>query len=100
MRLRAFAYGRRGALAGECLKEVDIVMTAATQRRAPDRLVTLDPFELGAPSREMPEIASPLDVGCVDWYLYPVSRKARPIRGSRSAPRVGAAVPSRGSPAA
>lgn len=75
-------------------------MTAATQRRAPDRLVTLDPFELGAPSREMPEIASPLDVGCVDWYLYPVNRKARPTGGSRSAPRGAAAVPSRGSPSA
>jgi hypothetical protein len=75
-------------------------MTAATQRRAPDRLVALDPFELGAPSREVPEIASPADVGCVDWYLYPVNRKARPIGGSRSAPRGGAAVPSRGSPAA
>ena len=100
MPLRAFAYGRRGALTGECLKEVDLVMTAATQRRGPDRLVTLNPFELAPPSRAVREIASPLDIGCVDWYLYPVNRKARPIRGSRSAPRVGAAVPSRGSPAA
>jgi len=82
------------------LKEVDVVMTAASQRRAPDRLVTLNPFELGAASREVPEIASPLDVGCVDWYLYPVNRKARPTRGSRSAPRGGAAVPSRGNPSA
>ena len=68
-----------------------------TQPRAPGRLVTLNPFELGAPPRET---ASAPDVGCVDWYLYPVSRKARPTAGSRSAPRGGAAVPSRGSPAA
>ena len=100
MPIGAFAYGHRGALAGECLKEVDVVMTAATQRRAPDRLVTLNPFELGAPAREVPEIASPLDVGCVDWYLYPVNRKARPIGSSRSAPHGGAAAPSRGNPSA
>ena len=100
MLIGAFADGHRGALAGECLKEVDVAMTAATQRRAPDRLVTLNPFELGAPAREAPEIASPLDVGCVDWYLYPVTRKARPIGSSRSAPRGAAAAPSRGSPSA
>ena len=100
MLIGAFADGHRGALAGECLKEEDVVMTAAAQRRAPDRLLTLDPFALGAPSREVPEIPSPLDVGCVDWYLYPVNRKARPTGGSHSAPRARAAVPSRGSPAA
>jgi hypothetical protein len=75
-------------------------MTAAAQRRAPDRLVTLNPFQLGPPSRAVPEITSPLDVGCVDWYLYPINRKARPTGGPRSAPRGGAAVPSRGNPSA
>jgi len=64
-----------------------------TQPRAPGRLVTLNPFELGAPPRE---IASAPDVGCVDWYLYPVSRKARPTPGSRSVPPAGVAAPSRG----
>ena len=49
----------------------------ATQPRAPGRLVTLNPFELGAPSRESLEAASPFDVGCVDWYLYPVDRDPR-----------------------
>jgi len=67
-----------------------------TQPRAPGRLVTLNPFELGAPPRE---IASAPDVGCVDWYLYPVSRKARPTGGSRSAPG-GAAPPWRENPSA
>jgi hypothetical protein len=32
-----------------------------------------------------------IDVGCVDWYLYPVNRKARPPEGSRNA-RPGVAV--------
>jgi len=68
----------------------------ATQPRAPGRLVTLNPFELGAPSRESLEAPSPFDVGCVDWYLYPVSRKARPTPGSRSVPPAGVAAPSRG----
>ena len=79
------------------LKEDDIVMTAAPPR-FPGRLVTLNPFELGIPIREVSARVSPLDVGCVDWYLYPVNRKARPTGGSRSAPRGGAAVPSRGNP--
>jgi len=77
------------------LKEDDIVMTAA-QPKFPGRLVTLDPFELGLPIPELSARVSPLDVGCVDWYLYPVSRKERPSGGSRSAPRGAAAAPCRG----
>jgi hypothetical protein len=38
------------------------VMTAA-QSRAPGRLVTLNPFELGASSREGLEAASPAEIG-------------------------------------
>jgi hypothetical protein len=68
----------------------------AVQPRARGRSVTLNPFELGTPVREVVVPASPLDLGCVDWYLYPVSRKARQTGGSRSGPRGGAAVPSRG----
>lgn len=64
----------------------------ATQPRVPGRLVTLNPFELGASSRAS-ETASPPDLGCVDWYLYPVNGKAPPA--PRSAPRGTAAVPSR-----
>lgn len=75
-------------------------MITATQPRAPGRLVTLDPFELGAPCRKDGEAASLLDLGCVDWYLYPVNRKARPTGGSRSALRGGAAAPCRENPAA
>jgi hypothetical protein len=67
----------------------------ATQPRVPGRLVTLDPFELGASSRASRETASPPDLGCVDWYLYPVNGKPQSTPGSRSAPRGTAAVPSR-----
>jgi hypothetical protein len=58
----------------------------ATQPRTPGRLRTLNPFDLGREknrtarkesSREERRSASPLDLGCVDWYLYPVSRKPR-----------------------
>ena len=51
-------------------------------------------------SRESRETASPLDLGCVDWYLYPVRGNANPTAGSRSAPRGGVAAPSRENPAA
>jgi hypothetical protein len=72
-------------------------MTAA-QPRVPGRLVTLNPFELGISMRAVIARASPVDVGCVDWYLYPspVNRKERRSGGSRSAPRGAAAAPSRG----
>ena len=68
-----------------------------TQPRAPGRLVTLNPFELGAPPRE---IASAPDVGCVDWYLYPVSRKPGSRESSRSVLRGGVAAPCRENPSA
>jgi hypothetical protein len=72
----------------------------ATQPRTPGRLTTLDPFELGASVLQSLGVAQdPLDVGCVDWYLYPINRNARPA-GSHGAPRGGAAVPSRGNPSA
>jgi hypothetical protein len=70
----------------------------ATQPRVPGRLMTLDPFELGSSCRESVAYQTPLELGCVDWYLYPVNRKAVQTGGSRSAPRGGAAVPSRRSP--
>ena len=50
-------------------------MITATPSRAPGRLMTLNPFELEAPTLEPRVTASAADVGCVDWYLYPVSRK-------------------------
>ncbi len=74
-------------------KEEDAV-NIAMQPKTPGRLVTLNPFELGTakslPPRRVP---SAPDVGCVDWYLYPVSGKQRPAEGSRSAPRGGGAAP-------
>ena len=76
-------------------------MTAA-QPRVPGRVGQLNPFELGTPMRELIARASPVDVGCVDWYLYPdpLSRKERRSGGSRSAPRGAVAEPSRGNPRA
>jgi hypothetical protein len=74
------------------------VITAANPR-APGRPVTLNPLELGASSGEACESVSP-EVGCVDWYLYPINRKVRPTAGSRSAPRGGAAAPGRENPSA
>ena len=74
-------------------------MITATQPRVPGRLVTLNPSDHGAPAGEGCESVNPFDVGCVDWYLYPVSRKARPTGGSRSAPG-GAAPPWRENPSA
>ena len=66
------------------------VMNIAIQPRVPGRLATLNPFDLGmeryrpepgkhaaarkdAPREERD--ADPADLGCVDWYLYSVSRK-------------------------
>ena len=34
-----------------------------------------------------------IDVGCVDWYLYPVNRKARQPEGSGNARRGVAVAP-------
>jgi len=72
----------------------------ATEPRVPGRLLTLKPSDHGAPAREGRDSVSPFDVGCVDWYLYPVSRKARPTGGSRGAPRGDAAPPWRENPSA
>jgi len=66
------------------------VMNVVIQPRAPRRLATLNPFDLGT-ERHRPETGKhaaarkdaareerdvhAADLGCVDWYLYPVSRK-------------------------
>ena len=59
-----------------------------------------DPFEAGMqrdrPARTESSLrdshsAEAIDIGCVDWYLYPVNREARQPEGSRNA-RPGAAV--------
>src|SRR5215831_8602370 len=86
MRLGAFHVWRCGAPAGELLKEGGIVMTE-TQPRARGRQVTPNLFEPAALSRESLETASQLDLGCVDWYLYPITRSAGPTGGSHGAPR-------------
>ncbi len=72
-------------------REEDAV-NIATQ---PESLVK--PFEPGADKSLAPRrTPSPVDVGCVDWYLYPVSRKPRQTESSRSGPRGGAAAPADG----
>jgi len=62
-------------------------MDIATTRPAHlERLRSLDPFDPAAESsarpmrkaqRREPLARHPIDVGCVDWYLYPVNRKPR-----------------------
>ncbi|MGN6454088.1 MAG: hypothetical protein ACTHL7_13625 [Steroidobacteraceae bacterium] len=71
------------ARAGEFLKEGDV--NIVTQSERPSR--PLDPFELRAAKDRPPRtegslgdrpIPGAIDVGCVDWYLYPVNDTARP----------------------
>ena len=54
----------------------ELVVNVATESRNPDRPVTVDRFdhrtEKGGAARNI----HPTDLGCVDWYLYPVDRKA------------------------
>lgn len=72
----------------------EVVVNIAMQPKTPGRVVTLNPFELGTPKSLPPRrVPSAPDVGCVDWYLYPVSGKQRPTEGSRSVPRGGGAAP-------
>jgi hypothetical protein len=75
------------------LRRRDIVYTA--QPRTPGRLLTLNPFELGTEKDSSPRGAtgSAPDVGCVDWYLYPVNRKPRAPESSRNALGGGGAPP-------
>ncbi len=69
-------------------------MNIAMQPRTPRRLATLNPFELGTDESLTPHrVLSAPDIGCVDWYLYPVSGKPRQTESSRSVPRAGAAGP-------
>jgi hypothetical protein len=64
------------------------------QSRTPGRLVTLNPFELGTDKDSSPRAAtSAPNVGCVDWYLYPVNRKPRAPESSRNALGGGGAPP-------
>lgn len=59
----------------------------ATQPGSLHPVRTLKPFELGVSSRESLGAASPHHLGCVDWYLYPVGRKAGQTGVSLRAPR-------------
>ena len=66
-------------------------MNVVTELRHPDRPVTADRFDLGTEKesavRQPPRGAErgansernahPADLGCVDWYLYPVNRTPR-----------------------
>jgi hypothetical protein len=52
----------------------ELVVNVATESRNPDRPVTVDRFdhrtEKGGAARNI----HPTDLGCVDWFLYPVNR--------------------------
>ena len=59
---------------------------STTQPAHLERLMSLDPFDPAAESsarpmrkaqRREPQPRQAVDVGCVDWYLYPVNRKPR-----------------------
>jgi hypothetical protein len=61
-----------------------IAVNVATHARAPGRLGILNPFDLGTEQSAARKEAwredrkpGPADVGCVDWYLYPVNRSPR-----------------------
>src|SRR5262249_43774114 len=81
--LRACTDGACRARVGEFLKEGDVNITTLSEK--PSR--ALDPFELRTESDRPPpaegslgdhRIPGAIDVGCVDWYLYPVNDTARP----------------------
>jgi hypothetical protein len=63
----------------------------------------LEPFEAGtrAGRRHRTEsLHGDIDVGCVDWYLYPVSRKALQREALGTAPRGAAVAPAGENPSA
>ena len=69
-------------------------MNIVTQPKPPGRLVTPGPLKLQTekdPTARRPTRGA-LDVGCVDWYLYPVSKELPPPADSHAAPSGGDAA--------
>jgi len=56
--------------------EEELVVNVATEPRSQDRPLTVDHFDLGTEQASAARNIHPTDLGCVDWYLYPVDRKA------------------------
>jgi len=54
-----------------------VVVNVATEPRVPDRPVTVDRFDLRTEQESAARNIHPTDLGCVDWYLYPVDRNPR-----------------------
>jgi hypothetical protein len=52
-----------------------LVVNVATAPRNPDRPVTPESFDPGTGKESAAHNIHPADLGCVDWYLYPVNRK-------------------------
>jgi hypothetical protein len=67
--LRIVILSARGKMCTE-----ERVMNVATEARKPDRPVTLERFDFGTEKESAAQITHPTDLGCVDWYLYPVNR--------------------------
>jgi len=83
------------------VREEGASVYTTTQPRTPDRTATLNPVVPGTDDDSSRTVtASRPDVGCVDWYLYPVNRKPRAPESSGSAPRDGAAAPAGENPLA
>jgi hypothetical protein len=49
-------------------------MNVATEPRHPDRPVAFDRIDLGTEKERAARNIDPVDLGCVDWYLYPINR--------------------------
>ncbi|HEY2340030.1 MAG TPA: hypothetical protein VGH75_05855 [Steroidobacteraceae bacterium] len=57
-------------------------MNVATESRNPDRPVTVDRFDHRTEEGSAARNIYPTDLGCVDWYLYPVNRNPRSPQGN------------------
>jgi hypothetical protein len=55
----------------------ELAVNVATESRNPDRPVTVDRFDLRTEKESAARNIHPTDLGCVDWYLYPVDRDPR-----------------------
>jgi len=52
----------------------ELVVNVATEPGNPGRPVPVDRFDLRTEQESAARNIDPTDLGCVDWYLYPVDR--------------------------
>ena len=55
----------------------ELVVNVATEPGNAGRAVTVDRFDLRTEKESTARNIHPTDLGCVDWYLYPVDRNPR-----------------------